>query len=164
LIRPIQLHTYSPYLHPNTSIAQDTGNTALHIATQNELPEFVSVFLQRFGQKLATSSSTSPQAPLAWCDVNAQNRKGNTPLHMAVEFGLLECKAILLSGGARHDICNNDGHPAIRGASGKFGLNDLAYQVQERRNQKRWSLGDSQNKNSSPQVPNGPTGSSGVPL
>jgi hypothetical protein len=116
-----------------------TGNTALHVAAQNDWPELVAVFLRRFGDLPPPSAS---HLPPAWCNVNAQNHKGNTALHMAVEYALLECKGLLLSGGARHDIVNADGHPAIRGVSGALGQNDLAFQVQERKVQKLKYLSD----------------------
>ena len=54
-------------------------------------------------------------------DPNAQNWKGNTALHMAVEYGLAECKAVLLDHGARVDVKNAAGHPAIRGIHGTLG-------------------------------------------
>mmetsp|Transcript_19655 Transcript_19655/g.44601 ORF Transcript_19655/g.44601 Transcript_19655/m.44601 type:complete len:387 (+) Transcript_19655:181-1341(+) len=83
-----------------------TGNTALHIAAQNERADYLDVLLGRFGDLV---------------DVNAVNHRGNTALHMAVEYGLTDVKKVLLDFGASHEVVNNDGHPAIRGLSGMMG-------------------------------------------
>ena len=87
-----------------------TGNTALHVASQNDRPQYLATFLGRFRR---------------FADVNTRNAKGNTPLHMAVEYGLRACKEVLLRHGASTEVANADGHPAIRGVSGGLGQSSL---------------------------------------
>lgn len=51
-------------------------------------------------------------------DPNAQNGKGNTPLHMALSYDYYDCAKLLLAKGAREDIVNTAGFPANRGLEG----------------------------------------------
>lgn len=81
------------------------GNTALHIAAQNGHFEIV--------QKLLSVGSP----------VNAQNGKGQTPLHMTVEYDMHFVTLCLLENGADKNLANDDGHKAILGIDGgKVGL------------------------------------------
>ena len=56
------------------------GNTFIHAAVKHNRPEVLSEFLPRFSNMAAV-----------------QNAKGNTPLHVAVKCGNLECTKILLT-------------------------------------------------------------------
>eukprot|EP00439_Symbiodinium_sp_Y106_P073844 s756_g14.t1 len=77
-----------------------TGNQALHIAVQN-------------GHRELT------QLLIAWkADVTAQNFKGQTPLHMSVEYDFYFISKLLLEKGAKREVENSDGCQAILGISG----------------------------------------------
>ncbi|CAE7276922.1 Ank1 [Symbiodinium sp. CCMP2592] len=77
-----------------------TGNQALHIAVQN-------------GHRELT------QLLIAWkADVTAQNFKGQTPLHMSVEYDFYFISKLLLEKGAKKEVENSDGCQAILGISG----------------------------------------------
>lgn len=76
------------------------GNRALHIAAQNGHLGLV-VFM------LANTA-----------DVNAQNAKGQTALHMSVEYDFYFQSDVLLRAGADPKITNAGGHEAIAGMDG----------------------------------------------
>jgi hypothetical protein len=82
--------------------AQDpkNGNTALHIASQNGHLELV--------RKMVAEG-----AP-----VNKQNGKGQTPLHMSVEYDFYFVSKFLVDEGADKELKNEDGHKAIEGIDG----------------------------------------------
>ncbi|CAE7292335.1 ACBD6 [Symbiodinium natans] len=84
-----------------------TGNQALHIAVQN-------------GHRQLT------QLLVAWkADVTVQNFKGQTPLHMSVEYDFHFISKLLLEKGAKPEVENADGCKAILGISGsKEGAED----------------------------------------
>jgi hypothetical protein len=72
-----------------------------------------------------THATTLPHTPLppsyqllGFVNVDAQNFKGNTALHMAMEYGLVECQRLLVEFGANLELHNTDGFPAFRGISG----------------------------------------------
>lgn len=77
-----------------------TGNQALHIAAQNGHRELVDWLLSKKS------------------DVNAQNFKGQTPLHMSVEYDFYFISKRLLDEGASRELENSDGCKAILGISG----------------------------------------------
>jgi len=52
------------------------------------------------------------------CDVNAKNAKGNTALHMGVEYDYYSLNRILVDGGADPDVMNDDGFKALTGLGG----------------------------------------------
>jgi len=59
--------------------------------------------------------------------VNAQNKKGQTALHMAVEYDYYWIARTLMENGANGQITNADGHKAENGIEGqKKGLNATA--------------------------------------
>jgi hypothetical protein len=76
------------------------GNTAVHIAAQNGHLEL----LQRFVS--------------AGADLNVQNGKGQSPLHMSVEYDFYFVSRFLIEAGADRNISNQDGHKAITGIEG----------------------------------------------
>merc|ERR1711957_233117 len=81
------------------------GNYALHIAAQNGHEELVSSLLQKNAE------------------LNVQNAKGQTPLHMSVEYDFYWQSKMLRVAGAIDNMQNHDGHPAICGIDGgKVGI------------------------------------------
>jgi hypothetical protein len=76
------------------------GNTAMHIASQNGHLELL--------RKLVSSGGP----------VNCQNAKGQTPLHMSVEYDMHFVSRFLLDSGADGELKNEDGHKAILGIDG----------------------------------------------
>eukprot|EP00931_Biecheleriopsis_adriatica_P051178 TRINITY_DN29658_c0_g1_i1.p1 TRINITY_DN29658_c0_g1~~TRINITY_DN29658_c0_g1_i1.p1 ORF type:complete len:272 (+),score=76.77 TRINITY_DN29658_c0_g1_i1:26-817(+) len=77
------------------------GNLALHIAAQN-------------GHLALTKFLVASGA-----DVNAQNGKGQTALHMSIEYDFyFQSKWLMSHAGADKSKLNNDGHPAILGIDG----------------------------------------------
>jgi len=76
------------------------GNLAIHIAAQNGHAGLV--------QKLIGSKA----------DVNAQNGKGQTALHMTVEYDFYFVSKFLLANGADKELENGDGNKAISGIDG----------------------------------------------
>jgi len=83
-------------------VAQDpkNGNCCLHIAAQNGHRDLVKQLLEEKA------------------DVNAQNFKGQTPLHMSIEYDFYFQSVQLLEAGADRGAVNADGHPAIKGIEG----------------------------------------------
>uniref|UniRef100_A0A7S2FJQ1 Uncharacterized protein n=1 Tax=Florenciella parvula TaxID=236787 RepID=A0A7S2FJQ1_9STRA len=85
------------------------GNRLVHIAAQNGHQEILDLLVERK------------------CDVNAQNKKGQTALHMAVEYDYYWIARTLMENGASGQITNADGHKAENGIEGqKKGLNATA--------------------------------------
>jgi hypothetical protein len=85
---------------------EENGNTALHVAAQNGHYDLVRYLVHELN-----------------CYVDTQNKVGNTPLHMGVEYDYYKINKILVTAGADHGIENGDGHRAIEGISGsKVGL------------------------------------------
>jgi len=78
-----------------------TGNTAIHIAAQNGHLALTKHIVEKLG-----------------ADVNITNGKGNTALHMSVEYDFYKQTVYLRSKGGKDDIKNSDGSQAI------FGLGD----------------------------------------
>lgn len=76
-----------------------TGNTTMHIAAQNGHISLVQHLLENKA------------------NVNAQNLKGNTPLHMSVEYDMYKMTRLLRIGGAKDNIVNKEGSRAIFGLS-----------------------------------------------
>eukprot|EP00927_Polykrikos_kofoidii_P057563 TRINITY_DN51703_c0_g1_i1.p1 TRINITY_DN51703_c0_g1~~TRINITY_DN51703_c0_g1_i1.p1 ORF type:complete len:193 (+),score=52.83 TRINITY_DN51703_c0_g1_i1:77-655(+) len=76
------------------------GNQVLHIASQNGHRNLVKFLID---QK---------------ADVNGQNGKGQTPLHMSVEYDFYFQSKILLEAGADTAKQNEAGHEAITGIDG----------------------------------------------
>lgn len=77
------------------------GNSALHIAAQNGHLALVKFFIKKK------------------CDVNKQNAGGQTALHMAYSYDLVEVIAALKAAGADGTLLNEEGHPAMHGLSGE---------------------------------------------
>lgn len=77
------------------------GNRCIHIAAQNGHFELT--------KWLVTDKK---------CDVNAQNKKGQTALHMSVEYDLYDQTVFLRENGAKDDVKNGEGHEAITGIDG----------------------------------------------
>ena len=50
--------------------------------------------------------------------MNGQNGKGQTALHMSVEYDCIEQTKWLIAQGVNQQLQNNDGHPAITGIEG----------------------------------------------
>jgi len=76
------------------------GNRCLHVAAQNghmQLSEFI------VGSK---------------AEINARNKKGQTALHMSIEYDFYFQSKMLMSSGADPKIENGDGHAAITGIDG----------------------------------------------
>mmetsp|Transcript_53899 Transcript_53899/g.115764 ORF Transcript_53899/g.115764 Transcript_53899/m.115764 type:complete len:431 (+) Transcript_53899:117-1409(+) len=82
------------------SVDSKTGNYCLHIAAQNGHKKLVEFLL---AQK---------------ADVNAQNKKGQTPLHMSIEYDFYFQSKALLAAGANPELQNGDGHKAKLGIDG----------------------------------------------
>eukprot|EP00929_Paragymnodinium_shiwhaense_P023855 TRINITY_DN14838_c0_g1_i1.p1 TRINITY_DN14838_c0_g1~~TRINITY_DN14838_c0_g1_i1.p1 ORF type:complete len:534 (+),score=85.22 TRINITY_DN14838_c0_g1_i1:75-1676(+) len=80
---------------------KNTGNTALHIAAQNGHNDLVEFLVHH-------------QA-----DVNAQNKTGQTPLHMTVEYDMYFISLFLLRQGAEEWTLNHAGFKAITGINGE---------------------------------------------
>jgi ankyrin repeat protein len=71
-------------------------NTALHQATKNSHMNCMLVLLRCQG-----------------IDVNVQNAEGQTPLHVAIKNGNVQCAHLLLQRGAKHEIKDANGDTAI---------------------------------------------------
>lgn len=76
------------------------GNQALHITAQNGHFGLTRYLLERRA------------------DVNGQNNKGLTPLHMSVEYDFYKQTKLLLEQGADGAVKNDDGNEAISGIDG----------------------------------------------
>jgi hypothetical protein len=85
---------------------ESNGNTALHIAAQNGHYDIVLFLVNELN-----------------CYVDAQNKVGNTPLHMGVEYDYYKINKTIVDAGADQNLENTEGHRAIEGISGsKVGL------------------------------------------
>lgn len=85
----------------HVDIADDkNGNRAVHIAAQNGNLRLLELLISKK------------------CKVNAQNNKGQTALHMAIEYDYYPCVKKLLESGADPEVTNQDGHPAKLGIDG----------------------------------------------
>lgn len=73
-------------------------------------------------------------------DVNAQNGKGNTALHMAICYDYLDCAKLLIANGAREDLQNAAGFPAGRGLEGNKCLGIVAFNLAERNKSKELAI------------------------
>jgi len=94
----------------DTAVAEMTddinGNTALHIAAQNGHYDIVRYLVRELN-----------------CYVDLQNKVGNTPLHMGVEYDYYKINKTIVDAGADQNLENTEGHRAIEGISGsKVGL------------------------------------------
>merc|ERR1712039_861548 len=76
------------------------GNQCLHIAAQNGHMNLLKFLVE---QK---------------ADVNVQNGKGQTPLHMSIEYDFYFQSKYLLEAGANPKLTNTDGHEALIGIEG----------------------------------------------
>mmetsp|Transcript_33352 Transcript_33352/g.76092 ORF Transcript_33352/g.76092 Transcript_33352/m.76092 type:complete len:296 (+) Transcript_33352:38-925(+) len=88
------------------AIDPKTGNQALHIAAQNGHRPLVQCLLQHNA------------------DVNGVNSKGNTPLHMSVEYDLYFVSKCLVDAKADPESKNTENHKALAGISGEKVGND----------------------------------------
>ncbi|CAD7942871.1 unnamed protein product [Amoebophrya sp. A25] len=97
-----EIKELEPMCTPDLVNAADpkNGNRAIHISAQN-------------GHQAITEWLVSKGA-----DVNAQNNKGQTPLHMSVEYDFYYQNVFLMEKGASKDLKNGEGHPAILGIDG----------------------------------------------
>lgn len=77
-----------------------TGNRCLHIAAQNGHRDLVQFLIEQRA------------------DVNCQNKKGQTPLHMLVKYDMYFLAKYLVDQGANPKVKNADGHEAITGLDG----------------------------------------------
>mmetsp|Transcript_131667 Transcript_131667/g.328321 ORF Transcript_131667/g.328321 Transcript_131667/m.328321 type:complete len:198 (-) Transcript_131667:99-692(-) len=77
------------------------GNRCLHIAAQNGHINLTRYLLE------------------GKADVNAKNGKGQTALHMSVEYDLYFQSVLLLEHGAEATAKNAEGHEALKGIDGK---------------------------------------------
>jgi ankyrin repeat protein len=83
------------------------GNQAIHIAAQN-------------GHMEITKWLVSDKK----VDINGQNKKGQTALHMSVAYDMYDQTVFLLANGAKKEIKNGEGNEAITGIDGdKTGIN-----------------------------------------
>lgn len=76
------------------------GNRAVHIAAQN--------CHQQLLEELVNAGA----------DLDVRNAKGQTPLHMAVEYDFYFVAKFMIDHGADKDLENNDGHKAVLGIDG----------------------------------------------
>jgi len=83
------------------------GNEPIHISAQNGFIDLTKLLLKKKA------------------NVDAQNNKNNTPLHMAMEYDCYWCAVVLLEAGADKAIVNSDGFQAITGLSGTKKINGL---------------------------------------
>lgn len=88
--------------HPECTTWQDprTGNFPLHITCQNGHEEVTAMLIEH------------------GADVNAQNGKGQTALHMAMSYDYYRVVRMLLDGGADKEKLNDDGFEAVKGLEG----------------------------------------------
>jgi len=76
------------------------GNYAVHVSAQNGHMDLTQYLIENKA------------------DVNAQNGKGQTPLHMSVEYDFYFQTVMLLEHGADGTRKNGDGHEALKGIDG----------------------------------------------
>lgn len=89
--------------HPDWNLSMqyqdDTGNTLLHIASQNGNKRMIKLCLRR------------------GAEINAQNLNGQTPIHFAYSYGYSAVGEYLVSKGADDTILNKDGLTCYEGLS-----------------------------------------------
>ena len=81
------------------------GNRALHLASQNGHMNIVRWLVEE-----------------CKVDVNSQNGKGQTPLHMSVAYDFYFVTKLLLKNNAKQDVKNGDDNLAITGIDGDHEL------------------------------------------
>lgn len=90
------------------SVDVDNGNRPLHIAAQNGHDAIVAYLVQN------------------GAELDAQNGKGNTALHMAIEYDYYTCAKLILDAGADPSIANETGAAAGKGIEGTKCLSIVA--------------------------------------
>ena len=95
LVRKIISMSADFYHEVISRLTTDHG-TLLHLACVSGKLELVELVKQEFQ-----------------CDINAQNKQGNTPLHVACEWGWLEIVQFLVASGCNVNILNNCGHTPL---------------------------------------------------
>lgn len=80
------------------------GNQPIHISAQNGFVELTELLLKK------------------GANVDAQNNKDNTALHMAMEYDCYWCAVSLITAGADKSVTNCDGFKAITGINGEQAL------------------------------------------
>ena len=80
-------HKHPSYKEMN--LQNDTGDTALHIATRNHHTKITELLLSE-------TCSSDGHAVISFCNPNVQNNQGNTPMHIVAENGDPDlCRLIL---------------------------------------------------------------------
>lgn len=87
------------------------GNAAIHIASQNGHLPLVKLLIKNKA------------------DINKQNGGGQTALHMAYSYDLLEVIAALKAAGADASLLNEEGHPAVHGLNGEKDPDCVEYKM-----------------------------------
>ena len=82
------------------------GNRPIHIAAQNGHREYVQLLVRKE------------------CDVNAQNKGGQTALHMSIQYGYWHTAKWMLDNGFDPEITNGEGHKAGNGIDGDVSIDD----------------------------------------
>jgi hypothetical protein len=104
------------------NIITEEGNSFLHIATMENLPELVKYFTDK------------------GANLNIQNFNGDTPLHIAARENFDACTLILLQGNAKLDIVNHQGEIPFdyfdNVKKKEFGLEKVVI-VREKKNQSK---------------------------
>lgn len=105
------LSEIEPLLNSNAAINvedESNGNLPVHIAAQNGHLELVHFLIKRKA------------------NLNAQNHKGNTALHMSIGYDYYETSLALIQAGADLNIVNEAGFPAKLGLDGDKTLGIIA--------------------------------------
>jgi len=96
-----------------------TGNTALHISSQNGHLPLMQLLIAKSPNRRAL--------------VNSQNNLGQTALHMAASYELDAATQLLLKSGADVELRNHDGFPAKFGLSGEMDPQCTPYRLNQLR-------------------------------
>lgn len=83
-----------------------TGNRCLHVSAQNGHMDLTKYLLDKGAEP------------------NGKNMKGQTALHMSIEYDFYFQSQLLIARGADGKAVNNDGHEALKGIDGKKEGND----------------------------------------